>query len=259
VVIPFNDPQRALTILEAHKSELACVLLDLMPHRVGLNPAEPEFVSALRDWTRNNDVVLLLDEVITFRSAYGGMQADYHLTPDLTALGKVIGGGFPVGAIVGRADVMDVMNPRAARLLFPHSGTFSANPVTMNAGLTAMKLFNEAAIERLNGLAERARHGIEAAIRSTSAQACVTGYGSMFRVHLKADKPRNYREAFMTAEENRQLRVLLDHLFENGLMMINTCSATLSTAMGEAEIDQLVSHLQTGFEKLVAEKQGRES
>jgi len=134
VIIPFNDPERALAILDEHAPELACVLLDLMPHRVGLKPADAEFVSALRDWTTRHGVLLILDEVITFRSDVGGMQSRYGITPDLTALGKVIGGGFPVGAVTGRAKVMEVMNPLAEKLLFPHSGTFSANPITTTAG-----------------------------------------------------------------------------------------------------------------------------
>jgi glutamate-1-semialdehyde 2,1-aminomutase len=250
VIIPFNDVQRARAILDEHRGELACVLLDLMPHRVGLRPAEADFVAALRDWTREDGALLVLDEVITFRSGYGGAQDAYDIEPDLTALGKAIGGGFPVGAIVGRSEVMNVMNPLADKLLFPHSGTFSANPITMTAGLAAMELFDRAAVTRINALAKRAMDGIEAAIRSTGVTACVTGGGSMFRVHLKPDPPRNYREAFMTDEQNRQLKVLLDHIFDAGFMMINTCSAALSTAMTEADIDALVATLESGFAKL---------
>jgi glutamate-1-semialdehyde 2,1-aminomutase len=252
VVIPFNDPERALAILDQHADEIACVLLDLMPHRVGLKPVDAEFVLALRNWTHENGALMVLDEVITFRSEFGGAQTWYDFTPDLTALGKAIGGGFPVGAIAGRADVMDVMNPLAERLLFPHSGTFSANPVTMTAGLTALRLYDEAAVARLNGLAQRAMEGITDAIRSSGARACVTGGGSIFRVHLKEQPPQNYRQAFLTPDENRQLLLLLDHLFDAGLMMINTCTATLSTPMGEAEIDTLVAAIGSGIEKHVA-------
>ena len=144
------------------------------------------------------------------------------------------------------------MNPLAERLLFPHSGTFSANPVTMTAGLTALRLYDEAAVARLNGLAQRAMEGITDAIRSSGARACVTGGGSIFRVHLKEQPPQNYRQAFLTPDENRQLLLLLDHLFDAGLMMINTCTATLSTPMGEAEIDTLVAAIGSGIEKHVA-------
>jgi len=252
VVIPFNDPQRALAILEQHRGELACVLLDVMPHRVGLMPADTEFVGALREWTEADGALLVLDEVITFRCEFGGAQTWYDVTPDLTALGKLIGGGFPVGAIAGRARVMDVMNPLADEVLFPHSGTFSANPITMTAGLAVMELFDEAAVTQVNALAKRAMDGIDEAIRSTGVKACVTGGGSMFRVHLKESPPANYREAFATPEENRRLTVLLDHLFDEGLMMIGTCSAALSTVMGESEIDLLIAAMKSGFEKITA-------
>ena len=250
VVIPFNDTERALKILDAHRGDLACVLLDLMPHRVGLSPADMNYVSAIRDWTHQDGSLLVLDEVITFRSDYGGAQAWYGIEPDLTAMGKLIGGGFPVGAMAGRAEVMDVMNPLAETVLFPHSGTFSANPITMTAGLTAMQLLDESEIARINALAERAIRGIEAAISKTGATACVTGGGSMFRVHMKSLPPLGYREAFATPEEAIRLERLLDHLFEKGFMMINTCSATISTAMTEAEIDALVAAFESGFRTL---------
>ncbi len=250
VIIPFNDPDRAIAILDEHADELACVLLDLMPHRVGLKPADAEFVTAIRDWTTRHGALLVLDEVITFRCEVGGLQSRYDITPDLTALGKMIGGGFPVGALAGRAEVMDVMNPHTKKLLFPHSGTFSANPITTAAGLVAMEMFDAPAIARLNALADRAMKGIDEAIRATGVTACVTGGGSMFRVHMKERAPRNFREAFLSPEENGRLKVLLDHLFDEGFVMINTCSAMLSTPMTEVEIDALVGALASGFEKI---------
>ncbi len=250
VVIPFNDPDRSITILDEHKGQLACVLLDLMPHRVGLNPATSEFVSALREWTEDDGSLLVLDEVITFRSEYGGAQEWYGAIPDLTAMGKAIGGGFPVGAIAGRAEIMDVMNPLADPVLFPHSGTFSANPITMTAGLTAMELFDRTAVKRVNLLARRAVTGIEQAIKDTGATACVTGGGSMFRVHMKERPPTDYREAYVTPDESRRLNLLLDHLFAAGFMMINTCSGTTSTAMGEEEVDALIEAMAEGLTRI---------
>ncbi len=250
VIIPFNDTDRAIAILDEHADDLACVLLDLMPHRVGLNPANRAFVDAMRDWTERNGSLLVLDEVITFRTEYGGLQNIYDLTPDITAMGKMIGGGFPVGAVAGRAEVMDVMNPLSDRFVYPHSGTFSANPISTAAGLVSMTKFDAGAIRRLNALGERARTGIAEAIRRTGARACVTGCGSMFRVHMKEQPPHDFREAFTTAEENARLKVLLDHMFDAGFVMINTCTGVLSTPMGEAEIDSMVAALEGGLEKI---------
>ena len=252
VILPFNDVDRAIARLDEHADELACVLLDLMPHRVGLNPIEPAFAQALADWTRRNDALLVLDEVITFRSEHAGLQSRYDIRADLTAMGKLIGGGFPVGALAGRAEMMDTMNPRGDRYLFPHSGTFSANPISTIAGLTAMRKFDGPAIARLNALAQRGISGIEAAIERTGARACVTGTGSMFRVHMKPAAPRNYREAHTTPEEDARLAVLLDHLFERGCIMINTCTAALSTPMTEAEIDHLVAAMESGLTKIAS-------
>ncbi len=250
VVIPFNDSELALTILDAHKDELACIMVDLMPHRIGLKPATPEFVCAMQQWASANGALFVCDEVITLRSAYGGAQQNYDIAPDLTAMGKMIGGGFPVGALAGRAEVMDVMDPWAEPVLFPHSGTFSANPVTMVAGLTAMQLFDKDAVEKLNALADYARDRITEAIAIADVPACVTGAGSMFRLHMKAEVPDSYREAFADAQEVARLNSMLDHLFDNGIMMINTCSAALSTAMTAAEIDRLADTMLAGFRKV---------
>jgi glutamate-1-semialdehyde 2,1-aminomutase len=145
---------------------------------------------------------------------------------------------------------MDVMNPLNDPLLFPHSGTFSANPITLTAGLASMELFDAVATERLNTLAKRAVQGIEEAIAQTGATACVTGAGSLFRIHMKKHAPTNFREAYLTPEENKKLKILLDHLFDAGFLMINTCSAALSTPMTETETDALVSEIKAGLQKL---------
>lgn len=250
VVIPFNDAARAIAILDNHKEELACVLVDLLPHRVGLIPASKAFVTALREWTEQNGALLVFDEVITFRNGYGGAQDNYPVTPDLTALGKMIGGGFPVGALAGKAEVMDVMNPLNDKVLFPHSGTFSANPVTMVAGLTAMELFDIDAVIRLNAQGDKLRAMITDVITQADVPACVTGAGSMFRIHVKPTPPANYRDAFASPQEAKLMNALVDHLFDNGFMMINTCSGTLSTVMTDKELSHFVEVLHGGFNKL---------
>jgi glutamate-1-semialdehyde 2,1-aminomutase len=239
VVIPFNDPEHAIALLNKHAADIACILLDPLPHRVGLIEASDDFVKALYQWTRENNALLVFDEVITFRTLYGGAQEKYDVRPDLTAMGKMIGGGFPVGALAGRKDVMDVMNPLADKVLFPHSGTFSANPVTLTAGHVAMQKFDRNAVERLNKLGDYARASIREAIKEADVPACVTGEGSMFRLHMKAEVPTNYRTAYWNPVETRRITQLLDYLFEHGILMINTCSGVLSTAMSENEIDIL--------------------
>ena len=247
IVIPFNDADRAIAILEQNVGDLACVLIDLLPHRVGLIPADKDFVHKLRQWTRDNNVLLVCDEVITFRCAYGGAQASYDIEPDLTAMGKMIGGGFPVGALAGSNAVMSVMDPLADKVLFPHSGTFSANPVTMTAGRIAMELFDPQAIDRLNELGEQARVAIRHAIEAADVPACVTGRASMFRIHMKPKPPGNYREAYDLAGEDALRKEFLDYALANGILLVSTCTGMLSTAMTSKEVDHLADVVERAF------------
>jgi glutamate-1-semialdehyde 2,1-aminomutase len=251
VVIPFNDIERTLAILNRHgEDEVAAILIDLMPHRVGLVLADPEYIQALRKWADEHGALLIFDEVISLRTGYGGAQDLYDARPDLTAMAKMIGGGFPVGALAGRREVMEVMNPLAEMVLFPHSGTFSANPITMTAGYTAMKLFDRDAVTRLNELTRYAMDKVSEAIKVADVPACVAGAGSMFRVHLKPEPPRDYRAAYATPAESAGINALINHAFDNGVILINTCSATLSTAMTKTEIDHLAEVMLAGFRKI---------
>lgn len=249
IVIPFNESQRALDILDRHADDLACVLVDPLPHRVCMSLAGAEYIAALRRWTREHGALLVFDEVITYRTTYGGAQELFEDRPDLTAMGKIIGGGFPVGALAGSAEVMDVFNPVASKVLFPHSGTFSANPITMTAGLTAMRLYDQAAVEHVNALGERARRQIAEAIREADIPACVTGNGSLFRIHMKPQPPRNYRECYNTPRQETTLKMILDYAFNNGINLIGTGSGTISTPMTPAEIDRLTEVLYAAFQK----------
>jgi glutamate-1-semialdehyde 2,1-aminomutase len=144
-----------------------------------------------------------------------------------------------------------VLNARAKKLLFPHAGTFSGNPISMTAGLATMEKFDAAAVARLNALTDRARRGIERVIAETGVPACVTGMGSIFRLHMKAGTPRNYRESHPSPQENRRLKLLLTHLFDEGFILINSGSAALSTPMTEVEVDAFVDAVRTALQRVV--------
>jgi glutamate-1-semialdehyde 2,1-aminomutase len=169
VVLPFNHARLAAARIEREAGSLAAVIVDPVPNRVGLMPARTEFLSALREVTAAHGILLIFDEVISFRVGYRGAQGAFGVRPDLTAFGKIIGGGFPVGAVGGRADVMAVFDPRGGKPAVPHGGTFNANPVTMAAGLAAMRLLDEPAYARLDELGETLRRGFRAA---WSARGC---------------------------------------------------------------------------------------
>jgi len=248
IIFPFNDIERTINILNQHANEIACVIIDPVPHRVGLVPATNEFVEALFKWTRENGALLAFDEVVTFRVNYAGAQAKYSVAPDLTSMGKIIGGGFPVGAIAGRSDVMKVLDPREPKVLYPHSGTFSANPITTTAGYVAMKLFDNEAVLKLNTMTKVAINQINEAIKIADVPVSLTGAGSMFRIHLKATPPSTYREAYQTKEELAVIESLLNYLFfEENIQMLNTCACMFSTVITQKEVDILSNAMLNGF------------
>jgi glutamate-1-semialdehyde 2,1-aminomutase len=250
IIFPYNDIERTLAILNQNANEIACVIIDPIPHRVGLMKGKPEFIEAIYEWTQENGALLAFDEVVSFRVNYSGAQHNYSVKPDLTALGKIIGGGFPVGAFTGRADIMKVLDPRESKLLFPHSGTFSANPVTMIAGRIAMEMFDKDAILKLNILTQKAIDQIKEAIKIADVPVSITGTGSMFRLHLKTNAPKNYREAYQAMDTRLLINEMLDYLFlDEKIMMINTLTCMFSTVMTQKEIDMISQALLNMFKR----------
>jgi glutamate-1-semialdehyde 2,1-aminomutase len=175
VVVPFGAADGAVRALRESGDRLACVLIDLMPNRAGLRPAEPAFVDAIAAEARSRGILVVVDEVITFRLATGGLHQSYGLAPDLVVLGKLIGGGFPIGAFGGRADVMALTEPMRADAV-AHAGTFTANPISATAGTAALRLLDAPAIARINELGERLRAALGA------AGVPVSGRGSLLRL-----------------------------------------------------------------------------
>ncbi|MGB4205844.1 MAG: aspartate aminotransferase family protein [Bacteroidales bacterium] len=248
IIIPFNDTERAIKILDTQAENIAAVLIDPVPHRIGMFPATDEFIETIYNWTRKNGALLIYDEVITLRVNYGGAQQSHKVKPDLTAMGKIIGGGFPVGAFGGRADIMKVLDPTESKLLFPHSGTFSANPITTTAGRVAMELFDEKAVQKINAITQTAIKQIKEAISMADISASVTGAGSMFRIHFSATPPNAYRNAYQPKEISTLINELLDYLYyKENIMMINTCSCMFSTVITQKEVDRLSEAMLKGF------------
>lgn len=254
IVFPYNDVERTLHILDQHANDIACVLIDPVPHRVGLFPATEAFIKAIYNWTRLNNSLLVFDEVVTYRVNYSGAQESYSVKPDLTAMGKMIGGGFPIGALAGRADIMEVLDPRGEILRHPHSGTFSANPISTTAGRVAMELFDRNAVLKLNGLTTIAINQIKESIKIADVPISITGAGSMFRLHLLENAPTTYREAYQTKEMKAIMNELLDYLFlKENIIMINTGACMFATTLVQKDIDRLSEALLNGF-KLIKPK-----
>jgi glutamate-1-semialdehyde 2,1-aminomutase len=240
IVVPFNKPEESERILRAHADELACVLIDPMPNRAGLIPTTTEYLEMLRRVTHDTGMLLVFDEVISFRLGYNGAQGVLGVTPDLTTIAKIIGGGFPIGAVAGSTDVMAVFDPRQGKPLAPHGGTFNANPISMVAGTAAMELLTPAAFERLNALGDRAREGVTRAFADAGVDGQVTGGGSLLRIHMTNVPLVDYRSARATAAQGAALTTVVEFMHANGVLIAETGLCALSTPMGEAEIDEFV-------------------
>jgi glutamate-1-semialdehyde 2,1-aminomutase len=245
VVLPFNHTRLAAARIEREAGELAAVIVDPIPNRVGLIPARAEFLHAIRAVTAAHGILLIFDEVISFRVGYRGAQGAFGVRPDLTTFGKIIGGGFPVGAVGGRADVMDVFDPRGGKPVVPHGGTFNANPVTMAAGLAAMRLMDETAYGRLEELGEKLRTGFRACLDRAGVAGAITGMGSLFRIHPAEQAFVDYRSTLTDEGERKRFDQLHRALLNHGVLISPSGLGCVSTAVTAAEIEyflEIVNH-----------------
>ena len=240
IALPLNDSAAAQAAIAEHGRHLAAILIDPLPNRAGLIPARPDYLAALAKAARAAGVLLIFDEVISFRLGFCGAQGLLGIAPDLTALGKIIGGGFPVGAVGGRADVMSVFDPTRGKPAVPHGGTFSANPVTMRAGLAAMQALTPASFERLDTMGSMVRDGINAAFaRHRLAGVCV-GMGSLCKVHFSSRPVTDYRSVYPNADARRRLGMFHEALLNRGILAAGYGLFALSTPMTDPDITQII-------------------
>ncbi|MDI6810850.1 MAG: glutamate-1-semialdehyde 2,1-aminomutase [archaeon] len=194
--VPFNDAAALTALLEKNSGEVAAVILEPVLGNVGPIPPEEGYLSDIRKITRENDVLLILDEVITgFRLALGGAQEFYGVDADLTILGKIVGGGFPIGVLGGKREIMELVAPSGAVY---QAGTFSGNPVSITAGLKTVEIMERERVpQRINNLGERMRSALREIVRDSGVEGSVSGVGSMFKVFFSAGgiTVRNYADA----------------------------------------------------------------
>jgi glutamate-1-semialdehyde 2,1-aminomutase len=237
VVGEYNDAEGALRLVEEHADELAAAIVEPVQGNAGVIPGEVDFLEELRAVTRELGVLLVFDEVMTSRLAYGGMQQALAIEPDLTTLGKFVGGGLSFGAFGGRAELMERFDPSRPDAL-PHGGTFNNEVLTMAAGAAGLAALTAAEIARLNALGDRLRDRLNA----VGAGFQATGRGSMVGPHFTGAPIRNERDV----PEASDLRTLLHlHMLERGWSFGRRGFVALSLPLGEAEID--------GFAAAVAE------
>jgi glutamate-1-semialdehyde 2,1-aminomutase len=241
-MVTFNNLEAADRAVRESRDDVAAILLEPVLGAGGCIPADRDYLKGLREIADRAGTILAFDEIITgFRLALGGAQEWYRVKPDLAALGKIAGGGLPLGLVCGRKEIVSLADPtRKDRFVSIGGGTFSENPLSMTAGLATIRYLRERAGSIYPGLAmlgERVRSGVDAALNEEGISAHTTGAGSLFLTHFGSN-PRNAEE---TAGEDLQTRKdYVMHLLANGIFMIPGHPGGVSTAHSKKDIEQLV-------------------
>ena len=243
VVIPFNEVDTARRILEANAGALAGVLLDPIGLNLARIPPSDDFLRMLREFCNAHGVLFIADEVIAYRAGPAGVQGERNFRPDLTTLGKIIGGGFPVGAVAGRADVMSVYETDGGKAKVPHGGTYNANPVTMAAGHAAMSMLTEDVYDHLNTLGAAFRQGIQEVIDLTGIDARSEGQYSIFCITTEdpalidgSARGQVYRSAG-----------LHQYMVQHGYWLSPGMAGVLCTLMDSSDVDPFCETLKNGI------------
>jgi glutamate-1-semialdehyde 2,1-aminomutase len=235
-VFPVNDVDGAQAALDA-AGPLAAVFLEPVLGSGGVIAADDDFLAFLREYTRRTGALLVFDEVMTFRLSYGGRQEATGVVPDLTMLGKIVGGGMPVGAVAGRADVLAVTDPSAPGSM-EHSGTFNGHRLTMVAGAASLDALDRTAVERLNGLGDRLRDGLLDVAAASTVPISVTSCGSLLNLHAAAGVSTPAQaDAAARSDLARYLHLAL---IDRGVFIAHRGEMCISTAMTEAVVDRAV-------------------
>jgi glutamate-1-semialdehyde 2,1-aminomutase len=210
--IPFNDLDSSVKILKPVIDDLACIILEPILGGAGCITPDPEYLRGLQEFAQKYDVLLVLDEIVTgFRLSIGGAAQKYNLTPDLFTLGKIVGGGMPIGVVCGKKEIMSLANPVLVKENHTRcnigGGTFSCNPMTMAAGYATISYLHnnsDSVYEKINKLGSNARAGLAKIFTEAKIDVQVTGEGSLFLTHFQNHKVRNIRNATDVAMSDQE-------------------------------------------------------
>lgn len=249
--LPYNDVSGCEAVLAdaGNAGGLAAVIIEPVLGAGGVVAADQEFIDYLRAAARRIGALLIFDEIVTFRLDRGGAQARYGVRPDLTAFGKIIGGGFPIGAVGGRKDVMSLFHPEEGSI--PWGGTFNGNPVSAAAGVETLEALTQDVLDDLNERGEWLTGRLNRAFEKSRTPARVTGVGSLFNIHATAEEITDNR-AVQRADPGLTKLIHLG-LMNRGYFLAPRGMACLSTAMTQAETDGLVEAVEDLAETLADE------
>ncbi len=249
LVIPYNDIEAARGVFDKYGEEIACLVVEPVPGNMGVILPEPGYLNALRELTMTNGSLLIFDEVMSgFRVAMGGAQARYHVKPDLTVLGKVIGGGLPVGAYGGPAEIMDILAPLGPVY---QAGTLSGNPLAMAAGIATLEALEQPGVfERIEQSMTKLGTGLGQIAAKAGIPVYQTQAGSMGCLFFNGNPVRNYDEA--TTSDTKRYAAFFRGMLERGVYFAPSQyeAAFMSAAHTDAELDRTLDAARETFAKL---------
>jgi glutamate-1-semialdehyde 2,1-aminomutase len=250
LVVPFNDLNAAEEVISTHKHRLAAMIVEPILNAGGLVSASDGYLRGLRRLADKYGILLIFDEIVTFRLSRGGWQEVEGIEPDITALGKIIGGGFGVGAIAGRAEIMELFNPTRPDSL-RHSGTFNGQSVVMAAGIANLEHLQQPDIDRINRLGERMHQGLAEAFRTNGLKGYISGWGSLAYMHWTGDEVITAADAARAAKAAGKLVSLLQlGLLNRGIWVPYRGELSISTPMTEREITHVVAAVNDTLQQL---------
>jgi len=257
VIAPINRTEIAQALIRKYADELAAVIIDPFPAHMRFLRANTEFLTMLREETTRLGIVLIFDEVFSFRLGYHGAHGHFGVTPDAVVLGKIIGGGLPVGAVGGSDDVMSVFTTPTSNGLPKvfHGGTFTANPMSMAAGLASMELMTRDAYADLSAKGDRLRAGLRAAASRVGLPLVVHGGGSLTGIALAEREFDSYRDMITSIGPKHREKMLSFHraMLNEGVLVSPQGLLVGSTPMSNEDIDAAVEAAGKAFQALARE------
>lgn len=215
LTVPFNDEEALTELIEKEGENIACIIMEVVMGNIGCVEPKDGYLEFLKKITEENGIVLIFDEVITgFRLATGGAQEYYGVTPDMTTLGKIVGGGLPMGAFCGKKEIMELVAPNGPVY---QAGTFSGNPISVQAGLSTLKQLNKDFYTSLNKKGEFLRSNIRDIVDELSLEISPVGLGSMFQIYFNPNEVTNYAEA--QESDSERFLVYFRQLLKEGVFI----------------------------------------
>jgi glutamate-1-semialdehyde 2,1-aminomutase len=249
LVLDYNNVVQIEEAFAAYGKDIACVIVEPVAGNMNLIKATPEFLQALRKLCTQHGAILIFDEVMCgFRVGLGGAQELYGIKPDLTALGKVIGGGLPVAAFGGSKELMSKMSPVGAVY---QAGTLSGNPVAVAAGMTTLKLIQQPGFyDKLSATARRLADGLTAAAQEAGVTFCADAQGGMFGLYFSATPPSNYAQ--MMAGDREKFNAFFHKMLDEGVYFAPAAfeAGFVSAAHSDAVIDETIAAARRVFATL---------